>query len=236
MMSLMNRIALAALSITLVSVSGAAQPVQTDWPNLQRHRAANAALPPPASGEKRVVFIGDSITDGWSKFFDEQFPGKSYVNRGIDGQTTAQMLVRFRQDVISLRPSVVVILGGINDIAGNGGPATPDMIENNLMSMVDLAHANGIFVVLCSLLPANTIPWRPELEPAPDVIALNSWMKRYAAGRHGVTYVDYWTAMAGKRDGLPETLSRDGVHPNETGYRIMAKLVEGGIAKALRHR
>lgn len=231
----MKRIAIAAFVVALSAPGAGAQPAQTDWPNLQRYRAADAALPPPARGEKRVVFIGDSITDVWTKFFDAQFPGKPYINRGIDAQTTPQMLLRFRQDVIALRPAAVVILGGINDIAGNTGPSTLDMIENNLMSMTDLARANGIAVVLCSVLPASRIPWRPELAPAQQIIALNAWMKRYAHDR-GVTFVDYWTALADEQNGLPSALSRDGVHPNEAAYRVMAALVERGIASAFHLR
>ena len=231
----MKRTAIATFVIALYALNAGAQPAQTDWPNLQRYRAANAALPPPAREEKRVVFIGDSITDVWTKFFDAQFPGKPYINRGIDAQTTPQMLLRFRQDVISLHPAAVVILGGINDIAGNTGPSTLEMIENNLMSMTDLARANGIAVVLCSVLPASRIPWRPELAPAQQIIELNAWMKRYAQER-GVTFVDYWTAMADEQNGLPAALSRDGVHPNEAGYRLMSGLVERGISSALRSR
>jgi lysophospholipase L1-like esterase len=230
----MHRITIAAF-VFAFSLSAGAQPARNDWPNLQRYRDANAALPPPARGEKRVVFIGDSITDVWTKYFDTQFAGKPYVNRGIDGQTTPQMLVRFRQDVIALRPAAVVILAGVNDIAGNTGPSTLDMIENNLMSMADLARANHIAVVLCSLLPAAKFPWRPELAPAPQIVALNSWMKRYAA-QNAVTFVDYWTAMADEENGLPTALSRDGVHPNEAGYRVMVPLVERGIRSALRSR
>ena len=231
----MNRIVIGgALVIALMTpnVSGQEDRLHTDWAYLARYRDANAALPPPARGEKRVAFLGDSITEGWAQFFGSQFPGKPYVNRGISGQTTPQMLVRFRQDAIALRPAVVVILAGVNDIAGNTGPSTLDMIENNLMSMVDLARANGIAVVLCSVLPANKFSWRPELAPAQDIVQLNRWMKQYAA-KHRVTFVDFWTAMADERQGLPRSLSADGVHPNEAGYRVMAPLVERGIAKAL---
>jgi lysophospholipase L1-like esterase len=230
----MNRIVIGgALVIALMTPDVSAQEdrLHTDWAYLARYRDANAALPPPARGEKRVVFLGDSITEGWAQFFGSQFPGKPYVNRGISGQTTPQMLVRFRQDAIALRPAVVVILAGVNDIAGNTGPSTLDMIENNLMSMVDLARANGIAVVLCSVLPANKFSWRPELAPAQDIVQLNRWMKQYAA-KHRVTFVDFWTAMADERQGLPRSLSADGVHPNEAGYRVMAPLVERGITKA----
>jgi lysophospholipase L1-like esterase len=229
----MNRIVIgSALVFAFVTSIASAQEdrVHTDWAYLARYRDANAALPPPARGEKRVIFMGDSITEGWAQFFGAQFPGKPYVNRGIGGQTTPQMLVRFRQDVIALRPAIVVILAGVNDIAGNTGTSTLDMIENNLMSMVDLARANEIAVVLCSVLPANKFSWRPELAPAQDIVQLNRWMKQYAA-KHGAIYVDFWTAMADEQQGLPRSLSADGVHPNEAGYRVMAPIVERGIAK-----
>jgi lysophospholipase L1-like esterase len=206
--------------------------LRTDWAYLERYRADNAALGPPAAGERRVVFYGNSITEGWAKFFPAMFPGKAYVGRGISGQTTPQMLVRFRQDVIALKPAVVVILAGTNDIAGNTGPSTLEMIEDNIASMVELARANGIAVVLCSVLPAFDYPWKRGLEPAPKIVALNAWIKAYAAS-HGATYVDYHSAMADERQGLRAELSPDGVHPNEAGYRMMAPLVERGIANAL---
>ena len=207
--------------------------LRNDWANLQRYRAANAELPPPASGENRVVFYGNSITDGWAKSFPTMFPGKPYVGRGISGQTTPQMLVRFRQDVVALRPKVVVILAGTNDIAGNTGPSSLEMIEDNLASMTEIAKANGIRVVLSSVLPVYDYPWKPGLQPAPKIIALNDWMKRYAASA-GAIYLDYHSAMKDARDGLPPELATDGVHPTEAGYRIMARLAEQAIAEALR--
>jgi lysophospholipase L1-like esterase len=207
--------------------------LHNDWANLGRYRAANAGLRPPAPGENRVVFYGNSITDAWARLFPAMFPGKPYVGRGISGQTTPQMLVRFRQDVVSLKPSVVVILAGTNDIAGNTGPSSLEMIEDNLASMTEIAKANGIRVVLSSVLPVYDYPWRPGLEPAPKIIALNSWMKRYAASV-GAVYLDYHSAMKDARDGLPAELAKDGVHPTEAGYRIMARLVEEKIAEAAR--
>jgi lysophospholipase L1-like esterase len=154
------------------------------------------------------------------------------VNRGISGQTTPQMLIRFRPDVIDLKPSVVAILAGINDIAGNTGPMTLEETEGNLASMAELAEAHGIKVVMCSIMPAFDFPWRPGLEPAPKVVAVNTWMKAYAA-EHGFVYVDYYSAMVDSRGGLPKNLSKDGVHPLPAGYAIMVPLVEAGIAKAL---
>jgi lysophospholipase L1-like esterase len=202
-----------------------------DWPWLGRFREADLALAPPAVGEDRVVFMGDSITDGWH--LDGSFPAKPYINRGISGQTTPQMLLRFRQDVIALKPKVVVILAGINDIAGNTGPMTLEQTEDNLASMADLAVANHIRVVFCSVMPAFDFPWKPGMTPAPKVLVLNAWIKAYAA-TNGHVYVDYHTAMKDERDGLPATLSGDGVHPMPAGYAIMAPLVETGIEKALK--
>src|SRR5438105_3473850 len=179
--------------------------------------------------------MGNSITDGWARFFPVMFPGKPYVGRGISGQTTPQMLVRFRQDVVALQPAVVVILAGTNDIAGNTGPSTIEMIEDNLMSMTEIAKANGIRVVLSSVLPVFDYPWRPGLAPAPKIVALNAWMKAYAT-KVGAVYLDYESAMADDRHGLRAALTYDGVHPNEVGYRVMAPLAEAAIAEALRKR
>ena len=209
--------------------------LRTDWANLARYRPANAELPPPVSGEQRVVFMGNSITDSWARLFPTMFPGKPYVGRGISGQTTPQMLVRFRQDVVALKPAAVVILAGTNDIAGNTGPSTLEMIEDNLQSMTEIAKANGIRVVLSSVLPVFEYPWRKGLEPAPKIVALNAWLKDYAS-RAGAVYLDYHSAMADARQGLPPALSSDGVHPNEAGYRIMAPLAEQAIGEALRSR
>jgi lysophospholipase L1-like esterase len=209
--------------------------LRNDWANLNRYRQANAQLGAPAPGEQRVVFMGNSITDAWAKYFPTMFPGKPYVGRGISGQTTPQMLVRFRQDVVALHPAVVVILAGTNDIAGNTGPSTLEMIEDNLQSMVEIAEANGIRVVLCSVLPVFDYPWKRGLEPGPKIVALNSWMRSFAAAS-GVVYVDYHSAMADERQGLRADLGSDGVHPNEAGYRIMVPIVERGILDALRSR
>ena len=207
-------------------------PLRTDWANLARFRDANERLGPPVHNENRVVFMGNSITDNWQQYFATMFPGKPYINRGISGQTTPQMLVRFRHDVIALRPAVVVILAGTNDIAGNTGPSTLEMIEGNLASMTELAMANGIKVVLCSVLPVYDYPWKRGLEPAPKIVALNAWMKGYAA-QHGAIYVDFHSAMADPRGGMRGELASDGVHPNAAGYRIMAPLVEQAIERAL---
>ena len=213
----------------------APDPMRTDWANLKRFQNEDAALAIPAVGVKRVVFMGDSITQGWVGHGVPQTPpapGLEYVNRGISGQTTPQMLLRFRQDVLDLKPAAVVILAGINDIAGNTGDMTLEQTEGNLASMAELAEAHGIKVVMCSVLPAFDFPWRPGREPAPKVVAVNMWMKAYAA-EHGHIYVDYYSATADARGGLPKTLSNDGVHPTAAGYAVMQPLVDAGVAKAL---
>lgn len=200
-----------------------------DWPDLRRYRAENAQLKPE---RKRVVFMGNSITDSWSKLNPDFFLGKPYVNRGISGQTTPQMLIRFRQDVIDLKPELVVILAGINDIAGNTGPSSLEMIEDNIASMAQLAKVNGIKVILSSVLPAFSFPWMPGINPVQKIIDLNKWIKHFA-DRNGFGYVDYYSAMVDSRKGLPEKYSKDGVHPTPAGYRIMEALVEKAIALSI---
>ena len=210
-------------------------PLRTDWPNLKRFYEEDVALGAPKPGEKRVVFMGDSITQGWVHHGvppDSADPAKDYINRGISGQTTPQMLLRFRQDVIDLKPAAVVIFAGINDIAGNTGDMTPEQTEGNLESMAELARANGIRVVFCSITPAFDFPWKAGRVPAPKVVAINKWIQDYAVS-HGDIYVDFYSAMVDERGGLPEKLSHDGVHPNPAGYAIMTPLVDAGIAKAL---
>lgn len=203
-----------------------------DWPGLARYHEANLKLAAPAATESRVVFMGDSITDAWGQHFDKYFPGKPYVGRGISGQTTPQMLVRFRPDVIALSPKVVVILAGTNDVAGNTGPETPEMIEDNFASMLDLAKANGIRVVLCSILPVFDYPWKRGLEPAQKIVDLNKWLKDYAV-KSGAVYVNYFAAMVDEKLGCKAELCYDGVHPTEAGYAAMVPLVEKGVDEAL---
>jgi lysophospholipase L1-like esterase len=198
----------------------------SDFAYLARFKEDDVKLGLPARGEDRVVFMGDSITEGWH--LDQSFAGKPYINRGISGQTTPQMVLRFHQDVVGLKPKTVVILAGINDIAGNTGPETLEDIENNLAAMSEMAAANHIRVVLCSVLPAYDFPWAPGQYPAHKVVELNEWIKSYAAAK-GHTYVDFHTAMKDERGGLPSTLSRDGVHPLPAGYAIMAPLVEAAL-------
>lgn len=228
-------VAVALVSTPVALVAQTPDALRTDWANLARYRDDNMKLGPPKPGEQRVVFMGNSITEAWAPLFATMFPGKPYIGRGISGQTTPQMLVRFRQDVVALKPAVVVILGGTNDIAGNTGPSTLEMIEDNLASMTELAQANGIKVVLSSVLPVFDYPWKPGLEPAAKIVALNAWIKAYAA-RRGAVYLDYHSAMADERQGMRRELSEDGVHPNEAGYRVMAPLAERAIVDALRRR
>ena len=203
-----------------------------DFGDLAHFHDEDLKLGAPAAGEDRVVFMGDSITEGWN--LKESFPGKPYINRGISGQSSSQMLLRFRQDVIDLKPKVVVILAGTNDLAENTGPVTLDQVEGNLMSMAQLATASGIRVVMCSVLPSVHYWWHPELkDPAPRIVALNKWIKAYAAEK-GYVYVDYYSAMADAAGGLPKKLSPDGVHPSAAGHAVMAPLAESGIEKALK--
>lgn len=207
--------------------------VRDDWPNFARYRAANEKLGPPKPGENRVVFMGNSITDGWIRSNPEYFEGRPYVDRGISGQTTPQMLIRFKADVIDLKPKVVVILAGINDIAGNTGPSTLEMIEDNLSGMATLAKANGIKVVMSSILPAFDFPWKPGMAPAEKVVTVNAWIKDYAE-KNGMIYLDYFTAFADERKGMPEKYSKDGIHPTKEGYLVMGPLADAAIAKALK--
>ena len=203
-----------------------------DWPNLERFSKENATLGLPGEGENRVVFMGNSITQGWIEKRAGFFKNNPFVNRGISGQTTPQMLIRFRQDVIALQPKVVVILAGTNDIAGNTGPSTLEMIEDNLASMTELAQANGIRVVLSSVLPVYDYPWKKGLEPAEKIVTLNLWIKAYCE-KKGFIYLDYFTPMADERHGMKAELTYDGVHANVAGYKIMEPLVEAAIQKAL---
>jgi lysophospholipase L1-like esterase len=201
-----------------------------DWASLCRYRAENAALRRPIA--PRVVFMGDSITEYW-KVAHPDFFGENYVDRGVSGQTTGQMLVRFRQDVIALKPAVVHILAGTNDFAGNAGPTTLEAIRNNIASMVDLATANDIRVVLGSVPPAGAFPWRPTvLEPAQHIVEMNEWLRRFAREKN-LIYVDYHEPLADERDAMKQTFSNDGVHPNRDGYSVMEPLTRRAIEQAL---
>jgi lysophospholipase L1-like esterase len=203
-----------------------------DWAQLDRYRAEDADVPPPASGEQRVVFYGDSITDNWGHGANF-FPGKPYLNRGISGQTTPQMLVRFQQDVVHLNPAVVIILAGTNDIAGNTGPETPQMIEDDFVSMAAIAKQSGIKLVIASILPAIAYPWKPGVQPADEIRSLNAWLKDFCS-RDGDVYLDYYSSLADAQGGMKLGLSIDGVHPTPAGYAIMAPLAENAIGEALK--
>jgi lysophospholipase L1-like esterase len=207
-----------------------------DYGQLARYRAANAALKSP-KGENRVVFFGDSITDNWH--LDEYFPGKPYINRGIGGQTTPQMLVRFRQDVINLRPKVVIILAGTNDIAGNTGPMDLGDIEADFSSLADLARANGIQVIYSSILPVHNYTEKSKdffAQRSPQkILLLNNWLRSYCAlATSGCVFLDYFSAMVDDKGLLKKDLADDGLHPNAAGFKIMAPLAEGAIEKALK--
>jgi lysophospholipase L1-like esterase len=213
-----------------------------DWPDLSRYREANRALAAPGPGENRVVFMGDSITDAWPQpRFGGFFPGKPYIGRGISGQTTPQMLLRFRPDVVALKPKAVVILAGTNDIAGNTGPMTDEQIAGNLASMAEIAKANGVRVVFSSILPVSeyhvrpgdTAPPQTTRRPMARITALNAWMKDYAAA-NGHVYLDYVAAMADAKGLLRAELSEDDLHPNAAGYAIMAPLADVAIQAALK--
>ena len=229
-----------------------------DWNQLGRYHAANRELKKQPFDPKRVVFIGDSITDGWR--LEEYFPGKPYVNRGISGQVTAQMLVRMYPDVIELKPAAMVVLAGTNDVARNNGPATAEMIQHNIMAMTELAQHHNIKVLLCSILPISDYPYLAQQagrgptpppaaggrggrgfmrqrmtvgRPPEDILKMNAWMKSYAA-QVKATYVDYFAALVDEKGWLKDSLAGDGLHPNADGYKIMAPIVAAAIEQALR--
>jgi lysophospholipase L1-like esterase len=201
-----------------------------DWASLRVYQSQNTELMKQPAMSGRVIFFGDSITQTWH--LDTSFPGKGYINRGIGGQTTSQMLVRFRQDVIALKPEVVVILAGTNDIAENQGPTTLEAIEGNLASMVELAEAHHIQVVVCSVLPVNVYSWRKNVRPVEKIALLNAWLKGYAEARRAF-FVDYYSPMENEDHGMKKELSEDGVHPNATGFAVMSPLAARAISDAL---
>lgn len=204
-----------------------------DWPALGRYRADNAKVSPPAAAEERVVFMGDSITDGWGRRYGKFFPGKPYINRGIGGQTTPQMLLRFRPDVLAHHPKAVVILAGTNDIAGNTGPMTLEDIEGNLATMAELATLHGIKVVLSSVLPiCDYIRTQSDRRPMEQIKALNVWIKDYAA-KNGHVYLDYFTPMLDDKGVLKQELTYDGLHPNDAGYDVMVPLALKAVETAI---
>jgi lysophospholipase L1-like esterase len=242
---MMRNVVLATIAITLVAAGATAQialdpnnnftvawneRLSTDWPYLAKYRAANAALM-PAPKHPRIVFMGDSITENWAGLAADFFTSER-IGRGISGQTTPQMVARFRQDVIDLHPAVVQIMAGTNDIAGNTGPMTAEQTQGNIRSMVELAHAHGIRVILASVPPADMFPWKPGFAPADKIVAMNAWLKAYAA-RSGCVYADYWSALKGDGLGMRAGLSSDHVHPTKAGYAVMAPVAEAAIRRAL---
>jgi len=215
-----------------------------DWPNLARYAEANAKMTPPTKSEQRVVFMGDSITDMWvNPEYGGFFPGKAYIDRGISGQTTPQMLIRFRPDVTALEPKIVLILAGTNDLAGNTGPMTLGQIEDNLASMAELARAHGVRTVLASVLPVSNYgndrqghPIDMRINRPPEkILELNAWIKKYAAD-YGLVYLDYFSAMVDPGGQLKRDLSEDGLHPNAKGYAVMSPLAEQAIRAALKKK
>lgn len=208
-----------------------------DYGNTKRFAAENAATKPPAAGEQRVVFMGDSITDNMhnTQRFGPFFPGKPYLNRGIGGQTTVQMLIRFYPDVIAMQPKVVVIFGGTNDIAGNLGPVSLESVQQNLAAMADMARGNGINVVMASVMPVCDLPGKPPMtigRPPETILKLNNWIKDYAAS-HGAVYLDYYSVTVDDKGFLKAEMTEDGLHPTMKGYDVMNPLAEKAIAQAL---
>ncbi len=225
----------AGLILVLLQYPAHAQNVQpiSDWVNYNKYAEANNDLPPLTAGEHRVVFMGNSITESWAVIDSSFFADHGYIGRGISGQTSSQMLLRFRQDVIDLKPTVVVILAGTNDIAENAGPISIEHVMDNIASMAELARANNIHVILTSVLPAYDFPWRKGLEPAEKIVRLNAMIKSYC-DEHAVPYVDYYSRMVDERKGLDKKFTNDGVHPNLEGYKVMDSLVKNAIDAVLR--
>lgn len=229
---IIRTLAVLAIGGSLVSAQTVQHKLLVDWAGLTRYGSDDAELRPPKTGENRVVFLGDQITEKWAQDGETFFPGKPYLNRGITGQTTPQMLIRFRQDVIELNPKVVVIQAGTNDLASVTGPSTEGTMAENFMSMVELAKVHGIRVVLASVTPVcDCVKNQTALRPQGKIISLNGWIKGYAA-RSGSVYLDYYAALADGRN-FKKELTSDGLVPNDAGYRVMAPLAERAIAEAL---
>jgi lysophospholipase L1-like esterase len=219
-------------AVSLEKQLAADQAKLMDWAQLNRFKEKDAAMAAPAAGEQRVVFYGDSITENWGRLAAPFFSSKPYVNRGISGQTTPQMVVRFHQDVVNLKPAAVVILAGTNDVAENTGPMTEEMTMDNFRAMAEMARGNEIKVVVCAIPPAADFPWRPGMGPAAKIRSLNAKLEAWARAE-GLVWVDYYTPLADANGGMKPGLSMDGVHPTVAGYAIMGPLAEAGIAKAL---
>ena len=226
-------LALSLLSINKINAQNKLEQNWADWTNFKKYAVQNSTIPEPAADEKRVVFLGNSIFEGWLNIRPEFFAGKPYYDRGISGQTTPQMLLRFYDDVVALKPRVLVLKAGINDIAQNTGPYDPHHTFNNIKAIVLLAKANNIKVVLCSVLPANEFRWRPGLDPADKVLALNENLKAFAKSS-GVLYLDLYSSVVDDKKGMKKEYSGDGVHPNVDGYKVMEPLVEKAIATVMK--
>ena len=223
------------LLLSAIAYSQQKEDYKDDWAALHHYSEANKTLPQPEKGAQRVVFLGSSIFERWSDVSPAFFHNRNYINRGISGQISPQLLIRFRQDVIDLHPAAVVILAGSNDIAGNTGHVTNGVIMDNIKSMTELAKLHGIKVILCAYLPVFDYPWRKGLEPAEKIISLNRSIKAYAEN-NGLVLLDYFTPLADERNGQQKALTLDGVHPNAAGYAVMAGVTEEAIAKALHGR
>lgn len=221
-----------AILVLLIMVSTCIVNAQ-DWANIGKYQLSNSTIETPSPNENRVVFMGNSITEKWGIYDSTFFTRNPYINRGISGQVTAQMVLRFRPDVIELQPKVVVILAGTNDIAENKGPITIAQIAGNIFSMTELAKANNIKVVLCAALPAISYSWRPGIEPADKIVELNALLENYAK-ENKIVFVDYYSPMVNDKKGLKKEYGRDTVHPSVAGYSVMESLVKKGIAKALK--
>lgn len=224
---------LALIALIFLTAKTYSQEMKTDWANISKYSNENQNLPVPSKNEKRVVFMGNSITEGWKMSSQEFFSQNKYINRGISGQTTSQMLVRFRPDVIALKPKLVVILAGINDIAQNNGPIELKDIFGNIVSMAELAKINNIKVILSSVLPANDFSWKKGMEPAEKVIQLNSMLEKYAS-ENKIPFVNYYPKMVDSKKGLDKKYTNDGVHPTLAGYKVMEPILQEAILKALK--
>ena len=212
--------------------SGFSQTTNTDWPNLSKYMNSNKKILLNPKTDERIVLMGNSITEGWSNFYPEYFKDKDLINRGISGQTTPQMLIRFKPDVIDLNPDIVVILAGINDIAENTGPSSIKMITDNITSMAKLAESHNIKVILSSVLPAYDFPWRPEIIPHYKILKINEFLQEYAI-RNDHLYLDYFSTLHDGNNGLIKKYGIDPVHPNRDGYIVMSKLLDQAIEKSL---
>src|SRR6218665_1214938 len=231
----MKRISLFLLLLAQTIIHSQNEQPQGDWPNLKKYAEANKAIATKQPGSKRVILMGDSITEFWQPSYPNFYTDNGFINRGISGQTTPQMLLRFRTDVINLKPDAVVILAGINDIAENTGPITLEETLGNIISMVELAKSNTIKIILCSVLPANTFWWNDKIKPADKVIALNKMIKAYA-DKNKITYIDYYSPTVNAEKGLDKKWGDDGVHPNAIGYKLMEPLLVKATLEALKKK